>query len=337
MIPFKAEIFDSDYNLVDYSVIDNPNINYDYLTLESFNLVLPKISNVQRNDYVLISQGKENVFNGIVKGVALSDGITTITIRPLLSIFDVKSYYDRTAIETCCVEQYLKSIMESLYVHTDDVQKINGFKVELKSQTHNESLGVTENINNLWHLCTRALEMFGIIVNCFLNVGEKSINVEISKVVSTPKVVEANLSSIVDVQVNLKDDFGKVNKAIFINKKNEEDDPIIKKSTDYKKPAVFTYEYLDSDDFAGAAESKAQELFSKKKCDNLIEFTTTVDNPLVSCDVGDNTDIIYNNGYFSSVMTGFEISGNVKKYVFGSVRLDLTKMLKLEKRRMINW
>jgi hypothetical protein len=59
---------------------------------------------------------------------------------------------------------------------------------------------------------------------------------------------------------------------------------------------------------------------------NLIELTTQIDT--YGLEFGDIANVIVGNNTYVSMLTGYEIHGDIIKYIFGMLRLDLTKILK---------
>lgn len=79
------------------------------------------------------------------------------------------------------------------------------------------------------------------------------------------------------------------------------------------------------------ADLLAQTAFAANKYTNLIEITTktgdTMINPL-SLPIGQVANLIQDNVSYNSILTGYEIKSELIKLIFGTIRLDLTKLLR---------
>lgn len=77
----------------------------------------------------------------------------------------------------------------------------------------------------------------------------------------------------------------------------------------------------------------AESVFNTSKYKNLIEMVTTADDGTAeSLNYGNTVDIIYKGKTYKSVLTGFTDMGNgLYKLTFGMIRLELTKILKMER------
>lgn len=92
---------------------------------------------------------------------------------------------------------------------------------------------------------------------------------------------------------------------------------------------------------ASEAAKRAGNIFGKNTYSNLIELTVAKDDPLIKPfsmiepiedfpAVGKAMNIIHNGKSYNSVLTGMEIGAGKAKLIFGTVRLDLTKILNMK-------
>lgn len=77
----------------------------------------------------------------------------------------------------------------------------------------------------------------------------------------------------------------------------------------------------------------AESAFNTSRYKNLIEIITTANDGLAeSLNYGNSVDIIHKGTSYKSVLTGFNDMGNgLYKLIFGMIRLELTKILKMER------
>lgn len=86
----------------------------------------------------------------------------------------------------------------------------------------------------------------------------------------------------------------------------------------------------EGDTFASVAKDAADKQFDVDSFNNLIELTVQNDDELVNPDriaIGHAVNVISNGTSYNSILTGFE-RGIKTKLIFGSIRLDLTQILK---------
>ncbi len=82
-----------------------------------------------------------------------------------------------------------------------------------------------------------------------------------------------------------------------------------------------------------AAAALADEIFAKNKYTNLIELTVKKDDSMINpldMQIGQIVNIIRDGVSYSSILTGKEISKGIVKLIFGTIRLDLTKILNMK-------
>jgi len=86
-------------------------------------------------------------------------------------------------------------------------------------------------------------------------------------------------------------------------------------------------------EFYTKAAERAAAIFQAAEFNNLIELTVKNTDGLVhDIAIGETLNIIKNGNTYPATLTAWETSGDLIKYIFGAVRIDLTKQLKLEKR-----
>lgn len=326
---YKIEIFSRDYVFQDWSTIPNPTITFDYLTLDSSTVVVPKLLNAQRGQYICISNG----YQGIIESVNYEDSTTTLTVVPLLSLLDVTAYYDRASLVGHTLENFLCGMIKSTYQdNVDTTQNIDGIEVIPQTGTEGADLNLDTNIVNIFSLAILALTKYGIIIDISVNPQQQKLSVLVRKVLSPTKTIESDLPNIIEKLFTLKDSYGSINKFVAVNQRDETES-LVFFIDGYSPPPVWAMEYIDDDDFSGKAAARAAELFTPETFNNLIEITARSDDKIIyGLSIGDAVTIIKNNIAYPSVLTGYDIENNLIKWVFGAVRIDLTKILKIERR-----
>lgn len=104
----------------------------------------------------------------------------------------------------------------------------------------------------------------------------------------------------------------------------------------YKQSAAYTSDInaYKSANLSQILSDYATSVFNTSKYKNLIEITTTADDVLAnSLTYGRTVDIIHDGVTYKSILTGFTDLGNgLVKLTFGMIRLELTKILKMNGR-----
>ena len=83
--------------------------------------------------------------------------------------------------------------------------------------------------------------------------------------------------------------------------------------------------------FAQAAASAAASVFGEVTYNNLIEITCLWDDELIqpkNLKIGSLVSVIHDDVSYASIMTGYKLSNNVITLIFGSIRADLTKIIR---------
>lgn len=104
-------------------------------------------------------------------------------------------------------------------------------------------------------------------------------------------------------------------------------------NTDRITPVIFnmtSVAVVTGSTFAAAAKDAADKQFDVDSYSNLIELTMVNDDMLImptTIAIGQAVQVITNGASYTSILTGIERSTKTK-LIFGSIRLDLTKILK---------
>lgn len=103
----------------------------------------------------------------------------------------------------------------------------------------------------------------------------------------------------------------------------------------YRETDEFKREYAayKAANFASILDGYAKRLFKTSKYKNLIELTVKKDDSMIKpleMGIGQVVNVIHEGVSYSSVLTGKEISKGLVKLIFGTIRLDLTKILNMK-------
>lgn len=326
---YRAEIFARDFAFRGWSQVESPKIVYDYLTLEATEINLPKHLECQRGDY-LCMEGYE----GIVKSIEYDKNRTKLTVKPLLSLLDIQVYYDRNAIYTQPLETFIAALIQKELIDTDDeIQRVEGLRIETRTNQIEGRLNLKDNIHKLFDdIILKALTKYGITVKMSLDIHKKEIKCSIGLTKAAQKTIEADLPVVLEQSITLRDDYGAANKFIAVNKRNESE-TLTYYAEDYAPPCVQVVEYIDDDDFSAKAKERSNEALAKAEFENCIEIVLQEENTFLGgAEVGDRVNVIKDGVVYPTVLTGYEIERGRMRYIFGAVRLELTKILIMERR-----
>ena len=341
-IPCKIEIFDRSFGFRGFAVIQDPDIAYDYLTLEPTSVVCKSIS-AQKGDLAVITQGAHALYHGIVDDVQISTE-TTLSLKPMLSLFDCDVVFDRSQSHT--LETFLAGIITANFVaNSDTLQNIAGMTVTTTSTTTGY-LNLKDNIHNLAEIISKCLTAYGVTVEITFDPQAQTVPVVIGRQTNAV-TIEADLRGIIDRQITLGDSYGAANKIVVVNEDDETETETYYLHTDgtidtdgstSRITPVFptaAYAAADGGTFSQAAYAAAYDAIKPDAYDNLIELTIPTNSRIADAymPIGTAASVINGGNAYASILTGFRRSGETTTLVFGCVRADLTKKLILERRR----
>lgn len=329
----RIECYDRNYSLRCWSPAVYNGFSYDYLTLETNTVTSIRKIYPQKGDFVKLIVN-DTSRDGIVSDVDNSGLTTLITIKPLESLFDVKVYKDRNELDRISLENFLKSLIESARVsNADSGANIPGVRFEITSTTNSAKLYLQDNIQEIWNIAIKALKKYGVIISAKLEADGICVTIG---TVEDSVTIEADGKNILSKAFSLQDDYGQVNTCLIINKNNEMQQKRYY-SSDYALPSVWEMKYIecDTEAFDTEANNAASDLLSKSEFNNLIEIGVREDDKIIrNRNIGCRAMIISKNMAIPSILTGYSISNNgLITLIFGAVRLDLSKILLIERRQ----
>ena len=291
---------------------------------------------ILRGWYCHITRGNTVVYQGFVSGVDTGESTTTVQISPLAALFEFEFFYNRETYNNNKndVEGWFRSAILGAFAGSDTVQNLPGLSVTALTHTDGVDLNLKDNIHAFWDLARKIIQNNKIAIACDFDPQAKTITAVIrNHSAESELTIEADLDNISDQKFTLRDDWGSVNKVIIYNAGT-----ISRTQTfyadDYAPPVVQRVAEVDpglGETFATAARVKAAELMRKSDADNLIELTfRATDRIIPDIGIGQPCRILKAGKEYHSVLTGYSVKDGKKTYVFGGVRVDLSKRLKLK-------
>lgn len=355
MIQYNVEFFDLNLNMVSHTNASGIEYAFDYVSPVR-NEVTIFTCPVEKGNYIRI-QGEGHEYFGIVKSV-VSQTEKTITVEygHFLEIFDTDIAFDTDLQGTSSLEQVIANIISDRFINSaDTLQNITGLEVDTLSSTtgwgfnlKSDTEGKHTCIINLYNtIIVRALQEYGVAVDVSVDVQEKTIALTIGVIGGDEKVIEADLPNVIEKNVIIRETENDINKAVVYNTDDytttrtyyrHSDDTYDRINNDRITPVIQgTYGVAPEKDgdtvtktFAQMADSKAAEVFGAIKYNNLIELKVMNNDSLVNpqgMKVGQVVRVISDSASYSSMFTGYTI-GQTTSLVFGTIRIDLTKILR---------
>jgi len=355
MKPYNVEIFTPAFDMVGHTNINELSYKEDYLSSDENSITVFAIPGVAKQDYIRISRGKEEyagVVTEIAYGTDKSKNMQTISYKPLMELFNTDMLFDVNAQGVGSFEQFIADAIMGLYGQNEDtMQNITGLTVTALTETMDWYLHITPsdkgghyNIVNLMDsVIIPALQKYNILLTAKLDVQHKKLLVTIGKVGGGEVIIESDLPNILKKNVVFKQVSADVNKLIIYDATDDYGTKAVyylhsdlgydTKDEDRILPVVCDIKAVSSGEeasFESLAQNEASNTFSRAAFSNLIELTMRNGDELVKPDempFGQIVNVISDGSSYQSILTGREIGKNTK-LIFGTVRLELTKILR---------
>jgi hypothetical protein len=103
----------------------------------------------------------------------------------------------------------------------------------------------------------------------------------------------------------------------------------------YKQSDEFrrSFEIYKAQNLTSIVAGYAKKVFKTSKYKNLIELTIKADDTMINpmnLEIGQTVNIIHDGVSYNSILSGKEIKGGLVKLIFGTIRLELTKILNMK-------
>ena len=187
-----------------------------------------------------------------------------------------------------------------------------------------------------------AMTKYGILIKTKLDVQNRQVNFKVGRMTGNEIVIESDLPNIIKKSITIKSVSADVNKLVLLDANDYTTKRVYylhpdlgydTKNEDRITPVICEMQslsYEEGSSFESAAIQAAYDKFANLAYSNLIELTMMKGDSLVKpeeMEFGQVVNIISEGVSYQSILTGREI-GNETKLIFGTVRLDLTKILR---------
>lgn len=355
MTPFSVEIFDRSLTLKHHTNANLATYSVDYLIPKASSISIPYTPDVAKGDYIRIYRDEQDFF-GVVKVVTdakLSHTVTQIEYEPFLPAFFGNEVLFVTTDQGSMIsleEEIRVMIRANWMVNADTLQNIPGLQLETISSTTGWNFYITASnrmsnyaIVNLYdQILVPALAKYKVGLYVVPDFTAKTITIRIGVVSSTPYYIEADLPSVISKNISLGETSVDVNKLVVYNNDDLNVSRTYYKHTDRTyddedrdriTPVIYSIATVtpsDQEPWDLAAQLAADRQFDQASYSNLIELTVLNSDPLVKpgeLEIGREVYIISGGQIYTSMLTGKTV-GLTTKLIFGSIRLDLTQLIK---------
>lgn len=354
MQPFNVEIFDRQFNLIQHYNVGAIDYNYDYLSTVENSILIEFNENVEKGDYIRIVNNTDSYF-GFISSIAVNEaiqGFSEIRFKPFIALFDAPIMFDTTLQGSgTSLEQAIADIITAYWINnTDASENIYGLEVQMLSTTSNWGFHITSDqkglnkaiINFMTSIIRRSLTKYQVGLYAEPDFTNKKIVVSIGVKALNTFYIEADLPNVIEKSIIVNETTEDMNKLFIYDQADLVTNVIYYKHPDGSydtrdedriTPVIYgitSVAVSEGDTFADVAEDAANKQFDVDTYSNLIEITVQNEDEIVmpqSLTIGQIVNVISNGTSYSSILTGVERS-NKTKLIFGTIRLDLTKIIK---------
>ena len=361
--PYRVEIHRRDFSYVSHYFLDTLTLLDDYLSPDENTLAVPADEKVDKGMWIHIVRDTFNYF-GVISSVRHDVATTTIGYKPFNAVFAYPVLF-HTALQITSkanpqpsLETVISNLITDYWItNADKSQRIPGLSVDIVSNTPKWTFYIEPEsdisdaaIVNFFEAIVRpAMEKHYVAVNAVPNFSAKRITVTIGRIGnlgSKAYAFEADLPNVIGKNVSVYTDDTVINKLIVYNADNYKDTMVFYKHPDGSfdldnknrlTPVIYDIETAQASEdmnFEIAAIDRAISRFVVDRDSNLIELTYLQNDSLTAkfaTVYGRNVTIHSGEKQYTTVLTGIELDEDSIKYIFGVVRVDLTKTLKRRK------
>ncbi len=354
MKPYNVEVFTQRFEMVANTNINEVTHKEDYLSSDENTITVFPMPGIAKEDYIRISRDDEEyvgVITEITYGTDRSKELMVISYKPLMELLNTDILFDVDLQQTGTLEGFIADRITEMFIdNEDEAQNISGLSVVEKTQTPDWYFHITPKdsgghyniVNLIDSVIIPAMEKYGVLVKPVLDIQERTIRIEIGRVQASTFIIEADLPNVINKQITIKSVSSDVNKLIIYDAADYENKVVYylhndlsydRKDEDRITPVnceITSVQVEEGHSFDSAAISEAYNKFANLAYSNLIEITVMKKDALIhpeEMEFGQVVSIVSDGVAYSSILTGREIDQNIK-LIFGTIRLDLTKILR---------
>lgn len=336
--PYRIEIYNRNFTLDTWALCNQPNYTFDYLTLEEWSVTAIGTLNPKRGNYVQVIEGNVVKYQGVLTNseTGTEEGLTTLYVRPLQSLLDFDVY-----LPTIQSNSYIEYLLSNFIYwgrrdNPEPSANLKGLVVATTTSTAGSILVEEDNIVNLWTCAVQALKNHRIVIRASLLTAQRQIRFEIARNTAEARI-ETDLPNVLSKTFSLQENNGNPNCCLIANEENPSE--YLWFSNNTGNNGIWKVEKIrikDDEDFDTKAAEKALQIITPTEFDNCIEVTVQKDDKIVMIeDIGTLVDIVTEGRIIPSVLTAISTDSSIKTLTFGAIRLDLTRQLILQRRKIL--
>ena len=303
--------------------------------------------------YIRMQRDDVDIF-GVITSITTTDDplLTKLGIRPFpAAIFETEILLDTNVQGNTALETVIANLITANWIsNSDTIQNIPGLSVTTTSTTTAWGMNLKSDTEGMHHcvidfydvLIRRALDEYGISIQTSVDFANDAILLTIGKITET-QTIEADLPNVFDrtflinessKNTNKLDVYDTANYTSVITYYKHTDGTYSTTNNDRLYPVVREVTTAEADDdhtFAENAASAAASVFGEVTYNNLIEITCLYEDELIrpkNLKIGTVVSVIHEGVSYASILTGYKLSNNVITLIFGSIRADLTKLIR---------
>lgn len=365
---YKVEIFDNQFRLIGHSAILEPELSYDYLSVNASAIVcLHELEGIKQYQLAHITDNTGAVlFQGIVYGfVQEKDALMQITVKPLLSLMDRTFSTEGYVTQYNTVEGWMAAFCKAAYMGDAQIpESYQNTSVAVTSHTliEEERDPAMASTMNMYSYTVDALQTYGILVSVSFDPSHKRFDFYIGKEEKEPVTIEADRENIIQKTFNIDGDGERYNMVSLFFRDNDgavntrgyvlnADGNITEASPPdchfegIDPPRMTTF--VDIGTGYDANEhyppdsvwlEKAREVLKPEADSREITLAVSTEDKLVRVgmeDMGRTVRVLHAGVVYQARLTGVTFTNGVKTLVCGFARTDLTSILTFQRRGKI--
>lgn len=321
-------------NLVAHSPIAKPNIIYDYITLAPFEVICTKKIQCQENNYVFIYEDNNIIFEGIVGGIIQQKRNTVLAIKPTQALLDNQFYIDDFILDGGDGIATWNTVVNTYYLILGFLGVPNpvDYRVDIKGYI-NAPIDDTL-LHNGWNVFLKVLYANDVYFNIKFDKPTNKLILEGRKC-EAPKHIECALENVVDYKIHHSETKKNINKIYFYVAEYISENVFLQLYDIVGEGTNYTIDVIPEgiENKEEYADLKSAEIFNNAKYETHFEITVRQkDYP--NYNVCDLIKIVEGGKVYDTMLTKIEYQGELKIMTFGAVRLDLTDILSIERRKL---
>lgn len=344
---YNIEFFSPDFKYRDSTQLEDFEYSFDYTDIVKNKFKIPASVKPQKGDYFR-AKAQDVDYCGVITDTLERKDEKIISYKSFLKYLDVDLMVIFDSSKS--VEEFLKSLLDAEYVNNTDIyENIAGLTVTTKSTTEAAyGYDFIDGIHNLYDIFLYAFEVYGVVANFKVDPAVRTITCSIGRTIQEKFTIEADLDNIFSRKIVIKEAKDTVNKIYIYNEEDvtqmvtyyKGQDDMVSTSPDTRIMPVIvksvTIKIGKNEAFEEKALDKAMSELRSAKYENLIEIECQEDDLLIrphTREIGQEAAVIKNDTLYSTVLTGYQYKSGRAKLIFGTIRLELTKILKKKWRK----